>query len=110
MNLNKKDFLKWYSELKDLREFDDVVDDCADTNYCTDCRFRVGCPIRPMFYLDDTEFEMNIQIAWIKTTEAMKDYEIFGEGFVQEKTNVSYALLQNKRRKELAEHHKYSVD
>ncbi len=38
---------------------------CAATQYCTDCKYRIGCPIRHSFYSKglktDIDFEVLIQ-------------------------------------------------
>lgn len=35
---------------------------CAKTNTCHKCEARIGCPMRYKFYVNDVEFELNLQI------------------------------------------------
>ena len=42
-----------------------LLSHCVKTEFCTDCKFRIGCPIRHEFYLrifeTDIDFEIFLQ-------------------------------------------------
>ncbi len=106
--MTKKEFLEWYATLENLRPFSHVKDLCADTEVCTDCPLRVGCPTRPMFYLDDIEFETTLQLSKAQTIEHMGQYGFFDDETLEERTEISYRKFKNKRQKEIEEHPEYS--
>ena len=35
---------------------------CTKTDTCHKCEARLGCPIRYTFYVDDVDFEVNLQL------------------------------------------------
>ena len=44
----------------------ELIEHCAQTTYCTDCKLRIGCPVRRDFYQksfleDETAFEVYLQ-------------------------------------------------
>lgn len=50
-----------------LRPYDsNLVETCVLTQYCEDCKYRIGCPIRCSFYEYKTEIDFEITIQSIE--------------------------------------------
>lgn len=74
-----------------LRPIDkELTEACAKTRTCLKCPTRQACPIRNFFYLEDLDFEMNLQ-----TTELFAAM-IFGK-------KDAYLLTQDLRSKRYCE-------
>ena len=78
----------------------ELLDTCAHTETCRNCKLRGRCPLRLAFYLSDTNFEEYLQTA-----------EIFTEGVMSRITNLdsdepydATNKIREKRRLELQEH------
>lgn len=105
---NRQMFLNWYSGLN-LKPFNEVMPTCIQRTECTNCSLREGCPLRPMFYLDDLEFEKNLQIAEIQTRQTVSSMIPLSAEFIEERTFNSTQKLRYKRMKELKEHEDFSL-
>ena len=91
-------FGRWYRSLSLMPFSMDVVNVCTHQPYCTYCPLRCGCPIRPLFYLDDMSFEIGLQRSEIKTN---KEYSNFTPTAILE--NEVFAGTQRLRVKRTAE-------
>ena len=56
-----KTFLDWYSNLDVNPITDDVVATCVKSSKCSQCVIHEKCPIRPLFFVEDSEFELYAQ-------------------------------------------------
>lgn len=72
---------------------------CAETPSCTNCKFRVGCPIRKKFYdQDENKREFKLQMSEILTAD------VFGKGNAFE----AYVFFRNKMLEETHLHKEFS--
>lgn len=103
-------FLNWYSKLDLAPITSEFLSTCAREKKCHDCKNRVNCPIRPMFYMDDNDFEMNLQISEIRTQQIMSgnspmsDMDLNTEHY----SFISTEKIRSKRDQEIKEYPEYS--
>ena len=104
-------FSVWYAGLKSLGILDDVTSDvvkfCVHEKKCTTCKLRGRCPIRPAFYLDDQDFELELQNSELLATDLMS---LVADIDVTEESFISAEKLRQKREAELLEHKVYSFN
>lgn len=77
---------------------------------CSQCQLRRKCPIRPLFYIDDYEFEVGLQ--FIETQIKKQGTQIYpiSDEMADQKAFTSIEKVRIKRIKELNEHKNYSVE
>ena len=72
---------------------DELMFHCAETDYCTKCKFRAGCPIRYSFYArsfeNDIDFEIFLQSLEIKASKVFgKERAFDGAAHIRNKYNL----------------------
>lgn len=72
----------------------EVLIECAQQKFCTNCKYRIGCAMRKYFYIDDYQFEIKLQMVEIKIIKEFPDLD-------QEVIWGSTQSFRNKRLREL---------
>lgn len=75
---------------------------------CKQCPLRGTCPLRPMFYMDDRDFEMDLQLSEIQTRQIASEKLSIADENSDAHAFISAEKIRFKRKKELAEHKEYS--
>lgn len=108
--MNLEIFNFWYSRLDNLQPMTlRLVRTCTSNLECANCSCRQGCPIRPIFYLDDLAFEAFLQSSELKIRNYFSlasENEKFEE--LSNLTFMSSEKIRIKRRLEITEHESYS--
>lgn len=108
--MDTKFFKIWYSGLKMLGVIknpdEKFLQTCTHTPKCTNCTMRGQCALRPMFYLDDKDFELSLQTAELIVTSAFNEKLPIDENETISFTNE----IRQKRLTELKEHDDYSYE
>ena len=102
--MNCELFYRWYSTLELLPITKEFITTCLNTKNCKNCKLRSGCPIRPIFYMDDLDFEIQLQSSEIRITNLLSNIE-------ENPSSATFLSTQNIREKrdgELKEHPNYS--
>jgi len=101
-------FFLWYRALDLNQATDEFISKCTKEISCTACKMRTGCPIRPIFYLNDKEFEMYLQSAEIVVDDTMK--KITDSETAEKYAFSSVEGIRLKRLQELTLYPIYSID
>ena len=58
----------------------ELLQNCPTVQFCKDCKYRIGCPIRRSFYSieDELQLEIFLQTAELKFQKAFGEDEAFG--------------------------------
>lgn len=77
----------------------ELMMNCAETPSCTNCKFRVGCPMRKRFYdQDERATELRFQMAEILTSTIVN----------KDNAYKAYAFMRNKMLEETHLHKEFS--
>lgn len=87
----------------------ELIRQCSNTEFCTNCQLRCGCPIRIMFYMEPMQFELMLQTSEIQTFAYFrKQIPTQAYDYISEKCYDSANHLRKKQGNELSLHHFYS--
>ena len=108
--IEREIFSDWYSSLDLNPMTSELLFTCLKNSVCDSCRFRQKCPIRPLFYMDDMDFEMRLQIVEIQTKQQVSQILPISSEMAEEQEFISIQKLRFKRMRELDEHSDYSEE
>ena len=107
--MDRKTFEDWYGRIRpQLRPplSPDEISLCLRTPVCKYCPLRSGCPDRPLYYLNETDFELLLQGAEIKFSRQFS--ERFYLKHIERRTLEVQQFLRERRKRELSEFPDYS--
>ena len=104
-----KFFKIWYSGLKMLGVISEMTEEsakiCLKMETCTSCEIRGRCPIRPFFYLNEHDFEMQLQISEYVIVKAFS--KIFDESEYDTEQGTGHIRLKRETERKLHEVYSY---
>ena len=61
--MKREDFFNWYFSLDLNPMSNDVIATCVKNDDCKQCKMREKCPIRPLFFIEDDDFDAYVKMA-----------------------------------------------
>lgn len=98
----------WYSSLELQPPTMDLFSTCTQNPICQNCPKRSGCPIRPLFYMDELMFETYLQSSEIDIGNFLSKITDDESEKLSNIAFISSEKIRIKRAIEIAEHKTYS--